>query len=593
MIQLDNSNWLPKCLAHLNQPYIKQTDDLVVIGELSSGSRNGYAGSQAVYTALVPLDRVQTVLNNRGGIGYKVEARGPRPGVTKGDAFKSDFWIRGIGGAERFEPLVVSWEYHNKTVMLPDNGLLMCYGLCPRIVKNPDQIIWDNLALPEYDVVNVKPLSHYDYPSCSGCMVKINRQYLEDYASLKNCAVVAVFYEERYCAIDDELEKLLNGSKAITLTEPGHLMDIKSTDSPGEEAVLCQIWGCRLVIIPEGRPVSDEQSFDLEWPNYPGIMTRERARKQGISSFVYVNDQVLEQFEGKNEYRINPMTGSVSYDGWWALSHCHRVGRDYLAYEIKKIYEGCPPSIIRLIHRHAVSKNVAVAQKQIDGDTNIGGRAAKLIDAFGNVGVELARVCNSFELPFEDSDITSLSKKDVDYHGWWTLANLKQLGYRVARNITKQQFLERCKEIYQLFEGFKEKSLRRFLQKMGVDNEKIKSFRSFKLFATFMQLCSIALESGLDLVTQHEEIIERWNPKIRLEELKFLFALADLRNAASHISSETKVQAALDVYEINTDSMNAGWGPAVDQVYDKLTENLVKIGEILHQCGISQVHNPV
>lgn len=269
-------------------------------------------------------------------------------------------------------------------------------------------------------------------------MVKINRQYLEDYASLKNCAVVAVFYEERYCAIDDELEKLLNGSKAITLTEPGHSMDIKSTDFPGEEAVLCQIWGCRLVIIPEGRLVSDEQSFDLEWPDYPGIMTRERARKQGISSLVYVNDQVLEQFEGKNEYRINPMTGSVSYDGWWALSHCHRVGRDYIAYEIKKIYEGCPSSIIRLIHRHAVSKNMAVVQKQIEKNTNIGDRAAKLIDAFENMGVELARVCNSFELPFEDSDITSLSKKEIDYQGWWTLANLKPLGYRVARNITKQ-----------------------------------------------------------------------------------------------------------------------------------------------------------
>lgn len=120
---------------------------------------------------------------------------------------------------------------------------------------------------------------------------------------------------------------------------------------------------------------------------------------------------------------------------------------------------------------------------------------------------------------------------------------------------------------------------------MGIDNEKIKGFRSFKLFATFMQLCSIALESGLDLVTQHEEIIARWNPEIRLEELKFLFALADLRNAASHISSETKVQAALEVYGINADNMNAGWGAAVDQVYDKLTENLVKIGEILHQCG--------
>lgn len=578
---MDNNTWLPKCLAHIDQSYIKQTDDFVVIGELSSKSHNGFAGKRELHTAFVPLERVRAVLNNPGGIGHEVESGGPFPSVKQGITFKSDFWIRGTTGDERFEPLVVSWEYHNKTVMMPDNGLLMCYGLCPRIVKSSDEIIWDNLALPQYDVLYVKPLSHYEFPTCSGCMVKINKQYLEDYASLKNCAVVAVFYEERYCAIDDELEAQLNGCSAISLTVPGRLIDIKRIDSPGKEEVLCQIWGCRLVLIPEGKPISDEQSFDLEWPDYPGVMTRDRARHQGVSNFVYVNDQVLAQFEGRDEYRINPMTGSVSYDGRWALSYCQRVGRDYVAYEIKKIYEGCPPSIIRHIHRHAISKNIAINQKRTHGNTNIGDRAAKLIDAFGILGMELASICDSFDLSFEDLDITSLSKKDVDYQGWWTLANLKPLGYRVAQNITQEQFLERCKEVYQLFEGLKERSLRKLLQKIGMKDEQIKSLRSFKLFATFMQLCSIALESGLDLVRQHEEIVERWNPEIRLEELKFLFALADLRNAAAHSSSEEKVQAALEVYGIDAGSMTIGWGTAVDQVYDKLTENLVKISEML------------
>ena len=580
---MDNSNWLPKCLVHLNQAYVKSTDDYVVIGEISSESQNGYKGTRAIFTALVPLDQVQAVLNNPGGIGHKVESGGPRPSVRKGDSFKSDFWVRGIDSEERFEPLVVSWEYHNKTVMMPDNGLLMCYGLCPRIVKSPDQIIWDNLALPEYDVIYVKPLSHYSFPSGSGCSVKISRRYLEDYANLKNCAVVAVFFEERYCALDNELKGRLNGHEAISITAPGRSIDLKHTDFSGEEAVLCQIWGGRLVLMPEGRPVSDEKSFDLEWPDYPGIMTLERARKQGVRNFVYVNDQVLDQFEGKNEYRINPKSGSVSYDGWWALSYCHRIGRDYIAYEIKKIYEGCPPSIIRHIHRHSVSETVAVAQQRIFGNVNIGVRAEKLINAFENMGLELANICDSFELPFEDSDIIGLSKKDVDYNGWWTLDSLKPLGYRVSQNISRDQFLQRCKDVYQLFEGFKEKSLRRLLLKMGMDKEKIKDFKSFKLFATVMQLCSIALESGLDLVEDHEAIIARWNKDIRLEELTFLFALADLRNSAAHISSEEKVKAALKVYGIEPESMSAGWGTGVDQIYDKLTENLVKIVEMLQE----------
>ena len=316
---MENGNWLPKCLAHLNQQYVRSTDDFVTIGEISSESHNGYKGTREIFTALVPLDRVQAVLNNPGGIGHQVESAGPRPSVKKGNSFKSDFWVRGIDSEERFEPLVVSWEYHNKTVMMPDNGLLMCYGLCPRILKDPERIIWDNLALPEYGVINVKPLSHYAFPSNSGCSVTIDRQYLEDYASLKNCAVVAVFYEERFCAIDDELERHFNGQEAISITAPGRSIDIKRVNSSGEEAVLCQIWGCRLVLTPEGNPISEEHSLELEWPDYPGIMTRERARAQGVSNFAYANDQVLDKFEGKSEFYINPKSGSISYDGWWAL----------------------------------------------------------------------------------------------------------------------------------------------------------------------------------------------------------------------------------------------------------------------------------
>ena len=581
---MENISWLPKCLAHLNKGYLELTDDFVVIGEISSESHNVYRGTRKLYTVLVPLDRVQAVLNNPGGIGYQVESGGPRPSVKKGDSFKSDFWVRGIESEERFEPLIVSWEYHNKTVMMPDNGLLMCYGLCPRVLKDPEQIIWDDLSLPEYDVVCVKPLSHYDFPSNSGCSVKINRQYLEDYASLKNCAVVAVFYEERFSSIDDELEEHLNGQEAISIIAPGRSIDIKRVNFSVEEAVLCQIWGCRLVITPEGKPISEEHSLELEWPDYSGIMTRERAIAKEVSNFVYANDQVLDKFEGKSEFCINPKSGSISYDGWWALSHCHRIGRDYIAYEIKKIYEGCPSSIIRHIHRYAVLESIAVAQQKLIGNTNIGERAGKLIYAFGNMGLELANLCDAFELPYDDVDITGLDIKDIDYNGWWTINSLKSLGYRVSQDIAKEKFLERCKDIYKLFEGFKEKALRKLLLKMGMDKEKIKDFKSFKLFATVMQLCNIALEAGLDLIEDHEEIVLRWNPDIRLDELKPLFALADLRISAAHNSSEEKIKAALEVYGIDPDSMSTRWGNAADQVYDKLTVNILKIVEMLQEC---------
>jgi hypothetical protein len=82
-------------------------------------------------------------------------------------------------------------------------------ALCPRIQKNPDKIIWENPHHPEYDVVSVTPLSHYETPLYSESEVSISKNYLEDYASLKGCAVAAVYYEERKCLLDDELNNTL------------------------------------------------------------------------------------------------------------------------------------------------------------------------------------------------------------------------------------------------------------------------------------------------------------------------------------------------------------------------------------------------
>lgn len=332
------STWLPQCLRHINEPYLKDSDDAVVIGELSSADRNGNVGTSFLHTALVPMDRLEEVLVAPGGIGWKVESWGPEPIVDEGGTYRSDFWIDGPRDrGDRLEPIVVSWETHNKTVMMPDNGLLMTYGLCPRLQKNPDRIIWDNLSRPQYGVISVKPLSHYEDLSYSGTEVKIDRQYLEDYASLKGCAVVAVFFEERRCSSDDELEKILDGREMVERNLPGRDLVVRRHEYHPETPILCQLWGCRLVLAPSGRPISEEQKPELEWPGIPGVVTRSRVRAIGLPSRVYVSDQVLEKFEGRPEYSIHPEFGSVSYDGRWSLSYCRRVARDYIAYDIKDI----------------------------------------------------------------------------------------------------------------------------------------------------------------------------------------------------------------------------------------------------------------
>src|SRR5215204_6022661 len=92
------STWLPQCLRHINEPYLKDGDDAVVIGELSSADRNGNIGTSILHTALVPMDRLEEVLTAPGGIGWKVESWGPDPIVDEGETYKSDFWIDGPQG---------------------------------------------------------------------------------------------------------------------------------------------------------------------------------------------------------------------------------------------------------------------------------------------------------------------------------------------------------------------------------------------------------------------------------------------------------------------------------------------------------------
>ncbi len=438
-------------------------------------------------------------------------------------------------------------------------------------------------------MISVTPLSHYDVYSYSGTEVKIDRQYLEDYASLKGCAVVAVFFEERRCSSDGELEEILDGREIVERSLPGRDLVVRRHEYYSETPILCQIWGCRLVLVPSGRPISEERKPELVWPGIPGVVTRSRVRAIGLPSRVYISDQVLEKFEGRPEYSIHPEFGSVSYDGRWSLSNCRRVARDYIAHDIKKMYEGCPPTIIRNAHRFAVPRDVVERQTQDLGDQNIGKRASSLIKAFLSVGAGLALFGNRFGGTLRDEDVISLSEQRVDYHGWWTINSLAPLGHRAALNMTKAQFLERCKTVYQLFEGLKERPLRRILTQIGLENSQLSGFRSLKLLATLLQLCEVSLETGLDIAGQRAEIVDRWDQNVQLEYLRPLFALVDLRNVAGHnlgTQEDEKIAAALEVFGLQEDSMSAGWGLALDRVYDRMIETLDEIAARLRFSGV-------
>ncbi len=46
------------------------------------------------------------------------------------------------------------------------------------------------------------------------------------------------------------------------------------------------------------------------------------------------------------------------------------------------------------------------------------------------------------------------------------------------------------------------------------------------------------------------------------------------------------ITEALDVFDLQEDSMSAGWGLALDQIYDRMIASLNEISARLRLCGL-------
>ena len=356
----DLDNYWPKAVAHLNEPYDNGASDHIVIAEISEAPQNGYKGFRKISTALIPVELVNDVLKSPGGIGHEVQSWGPRPCVDEGQIYDTRFWIEGRKGRdERFQTIINSWNRHDREVLLPDNVLLMTYGLVPRYLSD-GVICWDDPQGPVYDVLRVK--SHVDYGNKKNnplALISIRRDYLEDYCHLKGCAAVAVYYEERFSYDDETFAPLLNGKEGVQYELPGRLlgMAVLNTEYHVDAPQMSRVWGSRLILKPIGRPITDNKDPELIWPGDTMPMNSQRAAREFV--FAYVRDEVLQEYESRSEFQIHPESGGISYGGWWGTSRTYRIGRHHIQVELKKLYEGCPPHVIGHWHRFAVPESVA------------------------------------------------------------------------------------------------------------------------------------------------------------------------------------------------------------------------------------------
>jgi hypothetical protein len=588
--KLIEEDFWPASLAHIAEPYVAPSDEYVIVGEVSSEPANGYRGNRLIYTALVPRGQVDAALQAVGGIGQGVRAHGPRPCVGKEGGYDSSFWINGPDGpATRYEALVHTWRVHNRDVLIPDDGFLMCYGLTPRTLAD-GTLVWDDPSVPVYDVVRVKPESIYTTEEWhSTARVEILRDYLEDYLDLKGAVAVATQFEERWSSGDPLFESVVGSGPGAQVGLKGRTLWLKPAEGLPHGDQLSQVWCSRVVMVPQRRPISDPQEQSLKWPDHPAPLVGSGLLQGfGVMEEAYVRDEVLVRYENRPEFVVNPESGSVSYGGWWGVGYGRRVGRNHIALELRKLYEGAPFSVIEHYWKHAVSAE-SVADSGEKPAVNIGTRAARLVDAYLLLIRSLRLLCEAVGLSFSEEEIGSYSTADVTYQGWWRIGTLSRLGNVSLLTMPYSTFLSRCKDVHRLLEGIKPAPLRNLASALGIDRKIADSLGTLKLCAAVCQLATIAQTEGYGLTAETAQIAAKWDKDKRLPCFAPLFAIYSLRQADAHTSSATIPAGQIEnlkAFSIDAARYHSGWGEALDLVYDSVANSLEEAAELIYSTRL-------
>jgi hypothetical protein len=103
------------------------------------------------------------------------------------------------------------------------------------------------------------------------------------------------------------------------------------------------------------------------------------------------------------------------------------VGRDHIAIELRKLYEGAQFAVIKHYSGYAVKENSVPVPETDAEKRNIEIRARDVVNGYLALTKSLEAICDVAGLPFTAEDIGGLSGADIGYRGWWTFPLLGRL----------------------------------------------------------------------------------------------------------------------------------------------------------------------
>lgn len=547
----------------------------ITIAELKTINKNGLNETIDINTALIS----SSLLN-------KVKPSHVNPYVNLSGAYyrddyeyKPSFWLylSKASGLKKVEPLVISWCSGNHITFMIDQGFLSAFKLSPRLLE--DEILWDDLKEPEYDVVKIKPLSEYESRTHSEAYVKVKKDYLETYLAFRKKVAVQVFTIKRDIEINEEISILLE-EKKYYIKEFKHFEIKLSRFDHKEDIVRLEINGFKVLLENNDDNTDKEIVAGHSWKGIDGLVTEWRARHEMPSEYIYVSDKVLAIYEADEDYEVYPLTGSVSYRNQWAVTHCDRIGKNAIKIEIKKIYEGNRYAVIDYWNKFSIYPS-----EIIEGE-NIALKSERLANKFFLFGRILAGLSNHlFKLSYTSKDLIGLDEERIEYTGWAEFNEFHAIAQHIdLKSFSKEQFISRCKKLYILLgENLKEKPLRRIVDMLGFPVSETEKLRSIKLLELIITFLKIAEESGLHPVGNKETVVERVLENKNFNVLLELSAVNSIRQLDAHKTndSKTRLHKALVDLGIQPSAISNNYADAIWQVYDSIDEMFVDLNMFL------------
>ena len=357
-------------------------------------------------------------------------------------------------------------------------------------------------------------------------------------------AIIQIYFEYRDGKIDSDIEEKLSGKRYIEcfLKDRNYLISKSDIDA---ENINAEINGYRCLFKPGKLPVSsDEEKLEpLSWPGIDEPINEQnvgRICSQIDKKWVYVDDSVLGKFEGDDKYGILSESGAVYYESRWGVSFCRRLGKHIIVLELRKLYEGAPPEIIKHWHKHAVEPPKK-SREELYKEKSIVEYAKELIYSQALFGEELVKAISKIlSAKITCKDIVGFDEKSLEYYGWCKVPNVEPITRHIPPDFKKDQFIKKCANLHKLLvEILPERILRQSLIKFGVNENDIIELRSLKLLNYLLELIKHSLKRGLDIINNSVDIIKTCSSDNKSFPLRIHFTINDMRQINSHIQGKT------------------------------------------------------